>query len=250
MRRKPSQSCRVHVQLSICHSWTGNTNSSCFFVINLSLSLSQSRKHTWANKTGLHSVPEKQPSLLMLHTNTACLFYLCVNPSSVWRVSGDRQCPSCRSERGRQTDPALTFTEGGGYAVTTLTLYAACKCSVCHPQPVIHTTFTVIYCGHNPARFQGSGIEASLRSTSKKLPHSVVIRPSSAIRNTTEALSSALQGYSLMSGLLSTSLVYADQLIRSAVSNVHWSASVQILISEEQWLCWIRLLFTPLDRFI
>lgn len=83
MRREPSQSCRVHVQLSICHSWTGNTNSSCFFVINLSLSLSQSRKHTWANKIGLHSVPEKQPSLLMLHTNTACLFYLCVNPSSV-----------------------------------------------------------------------------------------------------------------------------------------------------------------------
>lgn len=186
----------------------------------------------------------------MLHTNTACLFYLCVNPSSVWRVSADRQCPSCRSERRRQTDPALTFTEGGGYAVTTLTLYAACKCSVCHPQPVIHTTFTVIYCGHNPARFQGSGIEASLRSTSKKLPYSVVIRPSSAIRNTTEALSSALQGYSLMSGLLSTSLVYADQLIRSVVSNVHWSASVQILISEERWLCWIWLLFTPLDRFI
>lgn len=105
---------------------------------------------------------------------------------------------------------------------------------MCVIHSLLFTTFTVIYCGHNPARFQGSGIEASLRSTSKKLPYSVVIRPSSAIRNTTEALSSALQGYSLMSGLLSTSLVYADQLIRSVVSNVHWSASVQILISEEQ----------------
>lgn len=141
--------------LSVTAGWT--TLILPFFsfflvVINLSLSLSQSLKHMWANKIQLYSVPKKQLSVLMLHTNTVCLFYLCVNPFSVWQGIW-RQAMSKLQIRAGHTDISCSDIYRRGDMLLqpwhcTLHVNAVC---------LVHSLLfilPVIYCVHSPTDFQ------------------------------------------------------------------------------------------------
>lgn len=159
----------------------------------------------------------------MQHTLLSPCTCVCVNPLSLSdRVFEGRQCPSCRSEQGRQTCPALT---GGKYAVTTVTCTLMYICFVHSLLGSLHVQTTRLGCScrsryalkksgdlmllsgpHQPSELAIKVLPSTLPSDGKVQCQEEFILPAPANKG-------------------SLAKVHADQVIRSVISNRNCSVS-------------------------